>query len=111
MLRMESDRRKAAESCLRCYQLCLSTAMDRCLLMGGDHIEPQHFRLMMACAEICRSTAHILLMNLSLFHSVCRTCAELCGQCAHSCDRLGDMQDCAEACRACVASCEHLAQP
>jgi hypothetical protein len=43
--------------CLRCYQTCLSTAMRHCLEIGGQHTEPQHFSLMMACAEICRIRA------------------------------------------------------
>jgi hypothetical protein len=26
-------------------------------------VEPKHFRLMMACAEICRTSAHFMLLN------------------------------------------------
>jgi hypothetical protein len=41
--------------CLRCYQTCLSTAMGHCLEIGGQHTEPQHFSLMMACAADVRA--------------------------------------------------------
>ena len=104
------DLRHCIEECLRCYQACFGSAMNHCLERGGEHVEPQHFRLMMACAEMCRSCAHILLQSFPLYRSVCRACAEICEQCAHNCDRLGDMQECADACRRCADSCEKLAQ-
>jgi hypothetical protein len=84
--------------------------MTHCLERGGEHVEAQHFRLMMACAEMCRSSAHILLTRSSLYRSVCRACAEICEQCSHSCDRIGDMQECADACRSCAESCEELSR-
>jgi hypothetical protein len=46
------------EICLSCYKTCLVTAMNHCLETGGKHVEPTHFRLMMACAEMCRTSAH-----------------------------------------------------
>ncbi len=93
------------EECLRCYKACLGSAMTHCLQRGGDHTEPQHFRLMMACAEMCRASAHIMLLNSPFHRHACRGCAEICEQCAHNCDRLGDMQECAEACRRCAECC------
>src|SRR5206468_10759424 len=46
---------RCIETCLSCYRTCLGTAMNLCLETGGKHVEPAHFRLMMACAEICRT--------------------------------------------------------
>ena len=43
------------EECLRCYQSCFGMAMTYCLETGSKHVEPKHFRLMTACAEICRT--------------------------------------------------------
>lgn len=106
----QRDVRHGIEACLRCYETCFSSAMSHCLEVGGEHVEPQHFRLIMACSEICRACAHVLLSGSQLYRSICRTCAEMCEQCAHNCDRLGDMQDCAEACRRCVEFCRKLAE-
>jgi hypothetical protein len=47
---------RCIEICLSSYKTCLSTAMNHCLETGGKHVEPAHFRLMMACAEICRTS-------------------------------------------------------
>ena len=105
---IESEMPHCIEQCLLCYRACVESAMTHCLERGGEHVEPQHFRLMMACAEMCRSCAHILLTHSALYRPVCRACAEICEQCSHSCDRIGDMPACADACRSCAESCEKL---
>lgn len=97
------------DECLRCYQACFGSAMTHCLEQGGKHVEPQHFRLMMACAEICRTCAHLMLINYPHYKRVCRECAEICELCAQNCDRIGDMQECAEACRRCAERCSQIA--
>jgi hypothetical protein len=107
---IERDTQHCIEACLRCYEICFGAAMNHCLEQGGEHVEPRHYRLMKASAEIYRACAHILLLSSPLYRSVCRACAEICEQCAHNCDRLGDMQDCAEACRRCVEHCRKLAE-
>ena len=106
----ETDLRHCVTQCLRCYETCFTSAMTYCLEKGGQHVEAQHFRLLSACAEICRSCAHILLLRSPLYRQMCHACAELCAQCAHNCDRLGDMSECAEACRRCADTCEKMYQ-
>lgn len=101
--------RECIESCLKCYQTCLGTAMGHCLETGGKHVEPVHFRLMMACAEICRTSAHFMLIKSEHHRHVCRECAEICTQCAKDCASLGDMEDCVAACRRCAESCQEMA--
>lgn len=101
--------RACIEECLRCYSTCLSTAMGHCLEMGGKHTERKHFTLMMACAEICRTSAHFMLLGSEHHKHVCRECAEICSQCANDCERLGDMQECVDACRQCAESCARMA--
>ena len=51
------------DECLRCYQTCLGMASNHCLEVGGRHVEPAHFRLMLACAETCRTSAHLMLIG------------------------------------------------
>src|SRR5882762_4340166 len=94
--------------CLACYRECLSMAMGHCLEMGGEHTKLDHFRLMMACSEICRTSAHFMLIGSPHHKHVCRECAEICTQCAADCERLGDMQSCVEACRRCAESCQKM---
>ena len=101
--------RECIENCLRCYSVCLSTAMNHCLEMGGKHTAPAHFRLLMACAEMCRTSAHFMLIGTEHHKHTCRECAEICAQCADDCERLGDMQECVEACRVCAKSCTEMA--
>ena len=97
------------EACLRCYQACFGMAMTHCLEAGGKHIESKHFRLMTACAEICRTSAHFMLMKSEHAKHLCKECAEICDQCAADCDKLGDMKECVEACRHCAGACRKMA--
>jgi hypothetical protein len=48
-------------------------------------------RLMTACAEICRTAAHFMLMNSEHAKHLCKECAEIFDQCEADCERLGDM--------------------
>lgn len=97
------------DACLECYRTCLSTAMNHCLEMGGEHVEPKHFRLMMACAEMCRTSAHFMLINTPHHKHTCKECAEICQECADDCERIGDMDECVSACRRCAKSCLAMA--
>lgn len=97
------------ETCLRCYEVCFGQAMSHCLVAGGPHLEPSHFRLMMACAEMCRACAHILLTGSSVHTWSCRACADICAACAIDCERIPDMRECAAICRRCAEECRRLA--
>ncbi|NKF32416.1 four-helix bundle copper-binding protein, partial [Pseudomonas sp. BGM005] len=76
MHEMDPTMQKCIDDCLRCYGVCLRTAMSHCLEAGGKHTEPAHFRLMMACAEICRTSAHFMLIGTDHHKHTCRECAE-----------------------------------
>ena len=104
-----SGRQQCIEDCLRCYRTCLEMAMTHCLEHGGSHVEPRHVRIMMACAEICRTAAHFMLMRSEHERHLCRECAEICEQCAADCERLGGMDPCVQHCRRCAASCTEMA--
>jgi len=97
------------ESCLSCYQMCMGTASGHCLEAGGQHTEPNHFRLMLSCAEICRTAAHFMLIGSAHHKHVCRECAEICNECADDSERIGDMQECVDECRRCAESCRKMA--
>jgi hypothetical protein len=97
------------EACLDCYKTCLSMASGHCLEVGGAHVEKQHFVLMLACAEICRTAAHFMLLGSRHYAHVCAECAEICRQCAKDCERLGDMAECVAACQRCETACHAMA--
>jgi hypothetical protein len=88
----EEQLNRCVETCLSCYQSCLHTAMNECLVAGGPHLEPSHFRLMMVCAEMCRTAAHVMLTRSMHHRMVCRPCAEICAECAQDCEQIGGME-------------------
>lgn len=110
MSRMPSNEMRACiDACTRCHQTCLGMAAGHCLELGGKHVEPGHLRLMLACAEICRSSAAVMLAQVEQHATVCRACADICEACADDCARIGDMDECVAACRACAESCRSMA--
>jgi hypothetical protein len=95
--------------CNRCAQTCLQTAMNQCLEMGGRHVEPEHFRLMINCAEICQLSANFMLSSSPFHTRTCEVCAEVCEACAKDCASIGDMDECVSICRKCAESCKQMA--
>lgn len=108
-VKMSKDMQSCIDNCLPCYQTCLGMALTHCLETGGKHTEPAHFRLMMTCSEICRTSAHFMLLNSPHHKHVCKECAEICTECAKDCERVGGMEDCVQACRQCAESCRAMA--
>jgi hypothetical protein len=95
-------------NCLDCYRACREMAMNQCLETGGRHVEPEHFRLMINCADICQTAADFMLSSSTLHPRICAACAEVCAACAQSCEDVGDMDACVQVCRKCAASCERM---
>ncbi len=106
---LPDDTRACIEACLKCHSTCLFMAMNHCLPMGGKHLEPGHFRLMMACAEMCQASANFMLIGTALHKRTCSLCADICDACAASCAQVGDMDTCVAACRSCAAHCRTMA--
>jgi hypothetical protein len=80
--------------------------------MGGAHAEPDHIRMLIACAEICATSARFMLLGSQHHGRTCEVCAEVCAACAADCATLGDdemMQRCADECRRCAESCRQMA--
>jgi hypothetical protein len=100
------EMRSAIEAIDRCRDVCLGTAVTFCLRMGGEHAAQAHMRLMLECAEICRTAGAFMLMDSPYGRDVCAVCAEVCEDCAASCERVGDMQECVDICRRCAESCQ-----
>lgn len=103
--------RACIDDCLGCYSTCLAAFSGHCLQAGGPHLQPDHARLMLACAEICRSAAHFMLLGSPHHPHLCAECAEICRDCAESCARLDGMEECVTACRRCAESCGAMGRP
>lgn len=106
---LSQSMQECIRDCLLCYQICRRDAMNHCLETGGRHVEPRHFRIMIGCAELCRTAADVMLSNLDVHGSVCAACADTCEACAQSCAGLEGMDECAQACRRCAQSCRKFA--
>lgn len=98
-----------ADICSSCSAICYSTALNHCLEMGGKHVEPEHFKLMLNCAKICEASACLELSGSSFSAQLCGICADICEACAKSCEEVGEMEACVEACRKCAESCRQMA--
>jgi hypothetical protein len=106
---MNSEMQACIQACQDCHDECLKHASLHCLEVGGMHVEPTHFRLMLSCAEICQTSANMMLMGSEHHRDVCAVCAQVCEACAASCAKLEDMESCVQACRRCAESCRQMA--
>lgn len=110
---LDQDMQLCIQNCLDCHSICLATAMH-CLDMGGKHAAREHITTLLACAEICQTSANFMLMQSPLHAQTCAVCADACARCAAECERLanGDQQmlACADVCRRCAGSCREMAR-
>ena len=96
-------------SCLECSEVCNET-LTHCLSMGGKHVEPNHIKTLIACADICALSAQWMIRDIEFHSELCRTCAEVCKACAASCKSVGAdeaMQNCIDVCTACAKMASH----
>ena len=103
---------KCIDTCTACEQMCLAM-LTHCLELGGRHAENGHVRLLLDCAEICRTSVSSMLRASSFQRNVCGLCAQICAACAADCERFTDndmMRQCAEICRRCAESCQRMSQ-
>jgi hypothetical protein len=107
-MQIDPNVQRCIDESLHCHSVCLSTASQQCLEQGGEHVEPGHYRLMLACAEICRSTAAMMMIGSDFDRRLCAVCAEICAACAKSCEEIGGMRRCVEACRNCADTCRQM---
>ena len=93
MHHIDPEMQRCIDACLRCYQPCLGMIT----------------KLMLACSETCRVTAHVIIIGSPHHKHLCAECADICEDCASECERLGDMDACVRACRECAESCLKMA--
>ncbi len=99
------------QECQNCENVC-TMSVNHCLGLGGEHAAQDHIRLMLDCAEMCRTSAGMMLRMSPLHSLTCGICAEFCERCADDCEKFKDdpmMQQCAIVCRSCAQSCRSMA--
>ena len=97
-----------ADTCTACADACLAedkvADLRRCIRLNLD------------CAEVCRSTATILLRqtepDVAVLRAAVEACEQACRSCGDECDNHAEMHEhcrvCAEACRKCADACRQL---
>ena len=102
---------RAISDALECLRTCEET-LSYCLHQGGRHVEAEHMKLIIDCAEICSTTAAFMQRRSRYMAETSRVCAEVCQACAVDCAQFqGDQQmmRCVDACRRCADSCTEMA--
>ena len=104
---------ECVQNCTDCHRACLET-VAHCLQLGGERAENSHVRLLLDCADICRTSADFMIRGSVMHRRTCGVCADICERCAADCERMaGDdarMRACAEVCRRCAESCRQMAK-
>jgi hypothetical protein len=106
------EMQQCIDECLACYQSC-HTTVRHCLELGGNHAEPAHVTLLLDCAEICKTSAELMLHSSDMHKQASALCADICRSCEESCRRIGQedeiMSHCADVCHSCAVSCDRMA--
>jgi hypothetical protein len=100
------------ENCTNCHRVCLETAARHFNGEAAPKLEEKHVRLLLDCAEICRTSADFMIRGSEVHAHTCQACATICESCADACDQMGTdpyMAACAEICRRCAESCREMA--
>jgi hypothetical protein len=110
--RMEMDIKACKELCWECRTECQDTLATHCLQKGGEHVAPEHVKLMLDCIQICQTAADFMGRQSSLHAYTCEACAAVCEACAQSCRKLEgeQMKHCAETCSRCAESCREMSR-
>lgn len=107
---LPDEMQRCIENCLACATVCEQT-IAHCLAKGGKHAAPEHVRLLIDCAELCRTSATLMTRGSDFHRQHCALCADVCHACEESCEEFPDdpqMKACADACRTCAGSCRRM---
>lgn len=104
--------KECIQLCWDCRTECQKALFNHCLEEGGDHVAPEHVKIMADCIQACQTAADFMVRGSSLHGVECAACAVVCEACAISCEDIDDehMQKCADLCRQCAESCNEMAK-
>ena len=91
--------------------VCGARHFASCLQEEDVKMMARCVQLDIECAAVCYSAAQLMSLGSSRAEEFCRTCAEVCQECARECGehKNDHCRECAEACRACAEECMHMA--
>ena len=101
-----------AQECLRncseCHDTCLQAAVSN---DAAGNISAGDLKLLLSCAEICRTSADFIDIGSSHQRATCGVCAQVCEACANMCRESGieSLRSCADVCDRCADSCRRMA--
>lgn len=100
-------RKDAIKACMDCHLVCQEVLAYHGDRGGGTQLSSQHIKRLMACIEICQTTANLLTIRAPLTDQLAELCAHICEQCATSCKASGHeaLQRCVAACQVCARAC------
>ena len=90
-----------------CVTACNHCA-DACLDEDNIKMMVDCIRTDRVCAEVCGTTAKVLLTSYKDVNGLVKYCQQICTACADECEKHEHQhcQDCAKACRACEDACK-----
>jgi hypothetical protein len=103
---------QAVTEAMTCHRICEET-ITHCLHTGGRHADGDHIRLLLDCADICRTAADFMTRGSRFASAISTLCADICEACAADCATFHDdstMDACVEACRRCAQTCRQMAR-
>ena len=106
---LTAEMERCIRECMACYELCLETAVNHQLSIADTQLDPAHLRLLISCAEICQTTARVILTGSPLHKPAARICAKICRRCAAESARQSATEHCAQAARTCAEWCQRVA--
>lgn len=110
-MRLSKQISDCIDSCYECDRGCTDT-IEYCLAQGGKHASPEHIKTLLECIDACRTAVVFMSRKSGSFSAYCAACADLCVQCARSCETVGvsgPMKECVELCRRCADQCRRVA--
>lgn len=96
------------DNCLECFKVCEETMANFELI---SKFNSTHFKTLNSCAEICQTSAKMMIMSSPFHRLTCEACSTICKACADMCEALDDsrLSECIKACRKCAESCRAMA--
>lgn len=94
----------------QCHEACIQT-MIYGVREGGELADFNIIRNLLDCADICKTAESFFLRESEYGGDILDICADLCIDCAESCDKFKNnkvMTSCASICRNCAEACEEI---
>ncbi len=70
------EMQQCIDDCMSCYDVCLQTAKN-CQQAGGQHAAQNHIWMLLDCADVCQTTAHLMQHNNPLYGYITSAAAQI----------------------------------